>query len=315
MIKKTSNLAILSAVLMALITGGGGGALVSCTLEPSTEPPSEKIATHLEGLPFDIYEPQITFGSASSMVFTYKISKVDFSNWNVGSASVYTAQKDATSLERASPQSIEALILYYGTESIGLLKDDGKAIESVYAGSAGTLVTKASEDTASYSHYVIVPLDTERIKLELTDMVSAGSASVTPVVWIEENTAIGPIYSVNGLGNANDGGSLGAGTYVVKGYNIGGFTFDFDNGGSVSTANIGNFNSGSGSLSTSIATVLEEGRTSKITFYTGVIANSLKKKLGGDVIEAGSFTAGDVTDWLNESENKPALSVEYEWAD
>jgi hypothetical protein len=257
------------------------------------------------GLPFSIYEPQITFDTAS-LVFTYKI-KADFSDWTpTASGIAYTAEKagtlaTATGTATATAQSIEALILYYGSEDIGLFYGTPSSVVK-----DNTYPLAATKENAPIGPYVIVPLDTDLIKIGLRKSVPAGSASTTPVpvVWMEENSAIGELYKP-----AFDD-PYGAGTFTT-GYSLGGGTLAAEGTISVNQTNIVDFADGAGSRSVSIATILKEGETSKITFYTGDAATGLIASINNE--SGGSLNTGSVATWM--SRHKPALRVEYKWAD
>jgi hypothetical protein len=121
MSKKIKRIA--AVLVVAIVIMGGGGYLISCTLDPSAEAPGSKPAGLPDGMPETpvIYEPTITF-AGNTFVITYKVEKLDKAAWVANPPKItYEVQSDAGTLSKAGTQSIEALIWRYGTNSVGLL--------------------------------------------------------------------------------------------------------------------------------------------------------------------------------------------------
>ncbi|MDR1352868.1 MAG: hypothetical protein LBK05_06255 [Treponema sp.] len=251
-----------------------------------------------------VYEPSVTFDGTTT-ILTYKV-KADFP-----AASIYKARKDAAKPADAEPQSVEALILHYGAESPGLF---GSAVTSVTANASYTLAKKSTD-------YVILPLDTALIKEHLLKKYPQlpGGSEFEPLVWIEENPAIGDVDPLKG--DTNDWTN---GTYQAAGFRISGLV----NNTTVKIAgDIDNFDDGEKLTEgvfrfPSIATVLAVGEnkdgpyTSTVNFYAGALAQGI---LGNLINEGGVWKAQKdvslttIKTWIKT--NKPALRIVYQWAD
>jgi hypothetical protein len=271
-----------------------GGLFISCSLEPSSESPRGKVVDPVAGMPsaFTIYEPSVTFDGT-----TYTLS-YDVTPPTPGSSVTYKAQKTVdTSVKKPDPQSIEALIVSY---SGFLTPNPGTAFnaQSNYA-----LVSKDLP-------YVIIPLDTSRIKDYLSQKYPQAEGDDSPfphLVWIEENPAIGEIET--------ETASWAAGTYKAAGIRISGLAGN--DGTVVIPGTIDDFDDGEGGRILSIATVLADDYnqkkvryTSTINFYAGDAAEAIRTGVGSD---GALENAAAAETWIKA--HKPVLRVEYRWAD
>jgi hypothetical protein len=305
---------IVAVTVAAFIIGGGGG-LNSCTIDPSIDSPNEKAAEYLpEGMPdgLTVYGP-IIFREGETHILKYKV-KADFS----GGTLSYNSGIDVYYIGSAAAQSVEALILQYaGTGAYGFGGTTGGTplfngftnAGTLYAGSAYALDARGS---------AIIPLDTQKIKEQLTIVLSADPSAVgvstgqsTPIIWIEDNKSG---ITVEGIE------TWGAGTYASKaeGIRIGGLSA----GGSIDAAgtaasNVGNFDSGDWAGKKqpySISTVLAPGGVSTINFYNAAEVQEddvIISKANGSL---GTASASDVKKWMAKDDSpKPAVSIIYEW--
>jgi hypothetical protein len=169
------------------------GGLISCSLEPSTDSSIVKTASLPAGLPAElaVYEPRVTFDGTTTTL-TYNV-RADFSGWTgEESKIVYTAQKTAATAANADPQSVEALLWYYG-------ETGETGASGLFDTSAGVVATTGYplKSTEPLPRYVIIPLDTSLIKEYLLKKYP-GAADFPNLVWIEENPAIGKVETENG---------------------------------------------------------------------------------------------------------------------
>jgi hypothetical protein len=146
----------LIAVCAAVIMGWG---LLSCTLEPTADSPANRaIDPPVEGMPegLTIYEPSITYdGTTTTLTYT-----VNVSGWPQPPDGLSYTTQEAANADNAKPRSIEALILRYGAGANGLFSNG--PVTAVTAKEQYKLKTIAG--TESLPQYVIIPLDTSRIR-------------------------------------------------------------------------------------------------------------------------------------------------------
>jgi hypothetical protein len=248
----------------------------------------------------EISLPRVTFDGTTT-TYTYKI-KADFSGWNGASDSgiAYTAQSGAS-----GPQSVDALITYYG-------KSEGPAL---FADSITTLTANTPYKLkGNTTRYVIIPLDTALIKdyllkkyaNEITD------TSVPYLVWIEKNPAIGNVETVP------EGSNWTGGLYKIAGLRISGL---YDSSGPEIGGTIDNFDDGGTNRIPSIATVLAYGHTSTINFYADTsplpnpvgLATDIKTKLAANGDWNTNPELAVIKNWMKI--HKPALRIMSQWAD
>jgi hypothetical protein len=243
-----------------------------------------------------VYEPRIT-REGDTTIFTYNVKAEDFTSIT------YTAQTAAATADDAVAQSIEALIWHYGVAAGGTL-----------FGSSVVIKVDADEEfslTEKTPNFVIIPLQVSRIKEFLTNRVLPPlEAENIPLVWIEENPALGTIDPVASSSNWT------AGLYEDSGIRITGLAKPSNDVEIVGT--IENFDDGDTTAKRipSIATVLADGSnpngrfTSAINFYTASNATAILTGVatGGDLETAVAAKA-----WLKT--NKPALRIVYQWAE
>jgi hypothetical protein len=296
MINREKMIVVCAAVIM-------GWGLFSCTLEPTADSPANRAVDPVLGMPdgLTVYEPSITYdGTTTTLTYAVKVS-----NWPKEGLP-YTAQKTANA-NNAQPQSIEALILRYG----GLFLSP---VTAVTANASYKL--KPIDGADSLPHYVIIPLDTSRIKEELGKKLPANEkAEAVSLVWIEENPAIGEVEKVASTtwidGKYED----------PSGIRIGGFYKDqLSSLYPIST--VENFDDGKDERIRSIATVLadridrdKQRYTSKINFYIDTDADAIKTGVSSSPPSGGTSlaNAAELGQWMKD--NKPVLRVVYEWAD
>ncbi|MDR1232520.1 MAG: hypothetical protein LBK61_14095 [Spirochaetaceae bacterium] len=282
-----------------------------------------------------IYEPRVT-REGDTTVLTYDV-KADFSVWDdddddTGSGIIYKGQTPG----KAKPQSIEALLLHYGKTATGLF---GEEITTIATDKDYELNKGEGDDPLP--HYVIIPLDKfgefepYRVSEYLLKKYTVAIAAVVedapdsdpypkfPLVWIEENPAIGEVEQINTTDSAN----WKKGTYENIGYRISGLVENIKEE-VVFAGNINNFEDG-GIISeeedetatrlSSIATVLadgtsKEGRyTSTLNFYAGAPAIAILANLKDDGEWKSAQTLEKIKVWMKS--NKPALRVVYRWVD
>ncbi|MDR2342925.1 MAG: hypothetical protein LBD86_00155, partial [Spirochaetaceae bacterium] len=257
-------------VLLSVVSWWGvGGYVTSCKLEASVDSPSEIPANLPAGMPGEIqvYGPIITSdGTGVTTTLSYSV-EADFSQWGTvgaaGSAFVYTAQKGYDNLGAATAQSIEALILGYGTLApYGTL---GTAlIQSATSGNVDSTLTGGTYSLTPQddpnSRFVILPLDTELVRRELIKKSPLNTGDSSSIFWIEDNS--------EGIKKGLAGSTAwGGGTYAQNGIRIMGGTVDDKDTFSVKSTTIKNFDDGKDSRPRSIGTVLLAGNESVINFY------------------------------------------------
>jgi hypothetical protein len=331
---------IMVALVAAAIVIGGGGGLNSCTVEPSVESPSEKPAEYLPaGMPSEVavYGPIISLDGETRVIkYTVKADFPAIEDTEGGEDETVNGLEYKTTnggtfkadfVIDAPAQSIEALILQYGTQAAG---SNGFSPDGLFADDITELDPAVSGGSYALNAggFVIIPLDTEEIKKQLTIVLSANIASAvqtmpqnTPLIWIEDNqNGIGTVEKINTP-------LWGAGTYASDGIRIGGLS----KGGSIDTtgsiaSNVANFDEGNTvekNQPRSIATVLAGGGSSTINFYDATRATGL---IGTDTdpvtFDSGSVSGGSlglgsgeaVRKWMEkEGALKPAVRIIYEW--
>jgi hypothetical protein len=288
------------------------------------------------GMPKDltVYEPRITYdGTTTTMTYTVSVS-----DWSKDL--LYTAQKASGNAGNAEPQSIEALIWWYGGEKSLLVNDEGEPVSSFAKGASYKLKTKTDDgdEAEDLPHYVIIPLDTSRIREELRKKLVAGAKEDTAqedaegedtdtpsLVWIEENPAIGIVETVS---EEEDTANWTNGTYEDEGIRIGGFyeaestevntqQEDEPVASRYKISTIENFDDGEENRIRSIATVLADGTdrdkqryVSKINFYAGSNATAIATGVRDNTLN----NTTSVRQWMKYN-NKPVLCIVYKWAD
>jgi hypothetical protein len=264
-----------------------------------------------------VYEPRIT-REGDTTIFTYNV-KADFSSWDATSGIKYTAQNDASAIANTTAQSIDALLMYYGATPQTVITSTSS-------------ITKDTEYElaviASQPKYVVIPLDTTKIKKSLTEwklLLTNGDPSKTPLVWIEENPAIGKVDKLKASENWEKG------VYQASGFRIGGLIANKANKVVIAGC-VDNFDDGGVIAGTteedatrlrSIATVLADGSdlsgdryTSTINFYSGALAEMILSNLTTPAADATWKDASAVPViklWM--MTNKPALRIVYQWAE
>jgi hypothetical protein len=297
MIGKIKRIAVALGCAIAIV-GGGGVGLNSCTLEPSVESPSERRANLPKGMPPElaVYGPVIT-SDGSTRVIRYTVE--------VGTTAPleYTPEDDGAFTDGKIPKtlalSVEALMLQYGTQATNL--PASAAVTTSLFNKEIPTVTAGGSVALKNATFVIIPLETDVIKKQLSVVLPAINSNPQPLMWIENNT---------GETMPN---TWGAGTYAQNGIRIGGFWVPAGS----SSSTVADFDDGDADKNhpSSLATVLYTGKTSTINFYNPVSINATAIM----DIESGSLqaTSGQqVKNWL---ENKttpptpPAVSVIYKW--
>jgi hypothetical protein len=268
-----------------------------------------------------VYEPRVTFDGTTTTL-TYNVA---VSSWPDQEGLTYTAQKTVAAVANADPQSIEALILHYGATDRLLF--GSTAITSTTVGKEEKLATTkgVGDSEVALPHYVIIPLDTSLIKEYLTKGLPIGvEAEKTPLVWIEENPAIGKVETVTTTDNANwkDGTYEESGLRIIglaksdSSVEIAGTVDNFDDGKAVGTGE------SPPTRLPSIATVLADdsdrnGRyTSTINFYISTCAKTIQANVtpsGDDPSTSEWKGTADVEQWMKTE--KPVFRVVYRWAD
>jgi hypothetical protein len=282
----------------------------------------------MSGMPqgLTVYEPSVTWDGTTTTL-TYKV-KADFSKWTAEASGIaYRAQKIAANADKADPQSIEALILHYGTGGSSELF--GTAIGNVEVKDYTLTATRTvGEDPETLPPYVIIPLDTALIKEYLLKKYEAAAdpdsepdldAGSLPLVWIEENPAIGKVEAVGDDAWAN-------GIYEdASGIRISGLVEKTEGESTVLSiaGAIENFDDGEEGRIRSIATVLVDGYDLKKVRYTATInfyaddlltAADLATAIKTGVAANGELsTATKARNWMKIY--KPTLSIVYRWAD
>jgi hypothetical protein len=256
-------------------------------------------------------EPSITFDGTTTTL-TYKIT-ADFSRWPENSLN-YTADGQPSSA--SAPQSIDALIHYYGEKSL---------FGTVVSGD-NPLVTTGRN--GNLPPYVIIPLDTSLIRDHLkkrlqppVEVPENDEDADIPLVWIEENLTIGKVETVDTTDNNNWKDAV----YEADGIRVGGCYISSSatppaNGITVST--VENFDDGDDGRIRSIATVLADEKdrdkkryTSAINFYANKEAKEIERELPGTSLSpSGTLDSARALEiWMRT--NKPELRVVYQWAD
>jgi hypothetical protein len=336
MITKRKMIAVCAAVVI-------GWGLFSCTLEPSADSPSNKTVTLLEGIPdgMAVSEPRITYdGTTTTLTYIVSVSPWPWPDPDNGPS--YTAQNSASSagddeLPLPDPLSVEALILRYGA----LFSSADVPLTKVEKDTSYPLKSATSAGGKALP-YVIIPLDTSLIRDYLKEKLEIGVTEDTeeeevevPLVWIEENPAIGLIETVDTEGGAN----WKDGVYEDEGIRIGGFykaevvPEETEGGGEdaedeetvyeypVST--IENFDDGKEGRIRSIATVLADGTdrnkqryTSTINFYADTKAKEIEASAppASSPTSVAAGSAKVLGTWMGANANKPVLRVVYQWA-
>ncbi|MDR2133481.1 MAG: hypothetical protein LBP27_00120 [Treponema sp.] len=282
----------------------------SCTLEASTDSPAGKAAVLPAGMPaVPVCGPEIS-SDGTTTTLTYRITGGGEDGFE------YTAKEVVTELKKAKPQSIEALILYYGQKTNPALivpKEGNDGVTTTEAGKSYSSNSTTNETTP----FVILPLDTGLVRKELLKKFPSisqigGEAQYAKLVWIEEN-AVGV-----GLGATKAGDEAWKdGVYEKDGIRVMGLAKP--DGTVVLGCDIGNFDDG-GKVDPakdtlrplSIATVLVKGDSSVINFYAGSYATEVSTKLTATTDDKWA-NPENVKDWMKT--NRPALRVVYEWAD
>jgi hypothetical protein len=318
MITKEKILAVFAAAVLGL-------GLFSCTLEPTVDSPSGRVVALPEGIPdgLTVSEPRITYDGTTT-ILTYIVS---VSAWPAGGLP-YKAQAAASSLDGGvppEPLSVEALILRYGALFSGDPEDPLPAVEE------GDYPLKPVTPVGGGKALpcVIVPLDTsfirdylkKKLMISVTEDIAEEEVEV-PLVWIEENPAIGLIETVD----TEDGANWKDGVYEDDGIRIGGFYEGEENGETVyNISTIENFDDGKEGRTRSIATVLADGTdrnkqryTSTINFYADAAdakAREIKESAPTESNDSGgaAYSAKTLKTWMGS--NKPVLRVVYQWAD
>jgi hypothetical protein len=170
-----------------------------------------------------VYGPIITLeGSTRVIRYTVKVGTTAPLEYTSQSSGGFA--EDGT-ITGAPPQTVAALMLQYGTQA-GNLPASAAVSTSLFNSEIST-VTPSGSVALNNTTFVIIPLQTDVIKDQLSIVLPQTGNTVLPLMWIENNT--GETMS----------NTWGAGTYAQNNIRIGGLNSagsssslvnDFDDG-------------------------------------------------------------------------------------